>query len=350
MDSSKIIVVVGATGNQGSSVAHTFLKLPGWHVRCVSRNPSSPASLSLASLGAEVVRADLSDASSLGPAFSNANAIFLNTDFWETYRSPETATLAKENGTTESEIAFKVEVSNGKNAAHAAAAVSVIFRTGVVPADFEINQQVPSLECLVYSTLPHVSKLSNGKYTNSRHSITKGTVVDYILEEEPQLAKKTSYINLGGYNTNAMFSPKLDPSSGRYSLITPFSKDQRIPIIDPLNSTGPFVRALIEDEDPGTTLLAYDSKSYLAMGEIANLWSKASGKEVDYVEVSVDILHQKFGLSKEMLDGPAALKEFGYMGKTHGFIEPHQLKKQIDTKSFETWLNERNWAQVLGGS
>jgi NAD(P)-dependent dehydrogenase (short-subunit alcohol dehydrogenase family) len=127
MDSPKIIVVVGATGNQGSSVAHTFLKLPGWHVRCVSRNPSSPASQALASLGAEVVRADLSDASSLSTAFSNANAIFLNTDFWETYRSPATATLAKEKGTTDSEIAFEVEVSNGTNAAHAAAAVSVIF-------------------------------------------------------------------------------------------------------------------------------------------------------------------------------------------------------------------------------
>lgn len=195
-----------------------------------------------------------------------------------------------------------------------------------------------------------MSKLSKGKYTNSRHSITKGTVVDYILAEERELAKKTSYITLGGYNTNAMFSPKLDPSSGRYRFITPFSKDQMLPIIDPLNSTGPFVRALIEDEDPGTTLLAYDFNSYLTMGEIANLWSKASGKEVDYVEVSVDIMHQKFGVSKEMLDGPAALKEFGYMGKTDGFIEPHQLKKQVVTKSFETWLNERNWVEVLGSA
>lgn len=135
MDSSKkIIVVVGATGNQGSSVAHTFLKLPGWHVRCVSRNPSSPVSVALTALGAEVVRADLSDASSLGPAFANANAIFLNTDFWETYRSPATAALAKEKGILESDIAFETEVSRGKNVAHAAAAVSAIFRLRSSPS------------------------------------------------------------------------------------------------------------------------------------------------------------------------------------------------------------------------
>lgn len=174
--------------------------------------------------------------------------------------------------------------------------------------------------------------------------------MDYIVEEEPDLAKKTSYITLGAYNTNAMFSPRFDPSSGKYAFITPFSKEQRIPIIDPTKTTGTLVRALIEDEDPGTTLLAYDSNSYLTVGEVVDLWSEASGKPIEYVEVSVETMHQKFGVSNEMLDGVAALKEYGYMGSSDGFIEPHQLKKKVETKSFETWLNERNWDEVLGGS
>ena len=35
-------------------MARTFLALPEWHVRCLTRNPSSKASQDLVSLGAEV--------------------------------------------------------------------------------------------------------------------------------------------------------------------------------------------------------------------------------------------------------------------------------------------------------
>ncbi|KAK9490812.1 hypothetical protein V1508DRAFT_423820 [Lipomyces doorenjongii] len=43
MSIKKTIVVIGATGVQGSSVARTFLSLDHWHVRAVTRNPSSAA-------------------------------------------------------------------------------------------------------------------------------------------------------------------------------------------------------------------------------------------------------------------------------------------------------------------
>lgn len=83
MAAKKTIAVVGATGNQGSSVANTFLALPHWHVRALTRTPSSDASRSLAARGVEVVRGDLADPASLVEAFENAHAIFLNTEFWE---------------------------------------------------------------------------------------------------------------------------------------------------------------------------------------------------------------------------------------------------------------------------
>ncbi|CZR62639.1 uncharacterized protein PAC_12536 [Phialocephala subalpina] len=318
MSSKKIIVVVGATGNQGSSVAHTFLKLPNWHVCCLTRNSSSLASQALATLGAEVVQADLSIASSLTRAFSNANAIFLNTDFWGTFRSPE---LQDKPEAERGLIAFENEVLHGKNVAQAAAAV-------------------PSLERLVYSTLPAMKKTSNGKYGSSFHWEAKATVVDYILEEEPELAKKASLIYLGGYTTNAMLTPRLDPANGKYNFVLPLRKNAKMPIIDPKESTGPFVRALIEDEDAGTKLLAYDS--HLTMEEVPVVWSRATGKEAAYVEVSADIMHQKFGISKEILEAPGFINEYGYMGGVDGFIEPFQLKKHVPTKSYEDWLKEQD--------
>ena len=167
----KTIVVVGATGNQGSSVAKTFLSLPKWRVRCVTRNPSSAASEALAALGAEIFKADLSDVSSLSRAFEGANAIFVNTDFWASYRA---ATAAGQGEATKpsSELVFDEEVTNGKNAAIAAAAV-------------------PTLERFVYSALPPMRRHSKGKYSQSYHADSKATVVDYIESEQPGLAKKT---------------------------------------------------------------------------------------------------------------------------------------------------------------
>jgi hypothetical protein len=183
-----------------------------------------------------------------------------------------------------------------------------------------------------------------GKYS-AYYSDLKAAIVKYILKEKPDLAKKTSFIYLGGYNTNAMLTPRVDPASGKYTFVLPLSRDVRMPIIDQNNSTGPFVRALIEDDGAGTNFLAYDS--YLSIGEIADLWSRASGKEANYVEVSAEIMHQQFGILKEVLDSPGFINEFGYMGGVDGFIEPFQLKKQVQTKSFENWMLERDWKEVL---
>jgi hypothetical protein len=136
----KTIVVVGATGNQGSSVAHTFAY---WNVRATTRNPSSPAAQALAARGAEVVQVDLSDISSLFKAFQDAHAIFVNTDFWTTYKplmAEVTADAAKLKGQPEpSEAAFQTEVSHGKNAAQAAAKSSDFGRLCLLsaPADEE---------------------------------------------------------------------------------------------------------------------------------------------------------------------------------------------------------------------
>jgi len=309
-----IIVIVGATGNQGSSVAKTFLKLPTWHVRCTTRTPESPAAQSLRALGAEVVKADLSDPASLTAAFQNASAIFLNTDFWTTYRDPDTVVP---EGMDRNAFAFGEEVAHGTHTALAA-----------------LN--IPTLKHFIYSSLPPMKKHSKGKYANAFHADSKATFVEYIEDEVPELAKKMSVIYLGAYDTNPMLTPRFDPSAGYYKFLLPLAKDTRMPIIDPKESTGPFVRALVEDEKAGTKLLAYDS--ILSMEEIATLWSKISGRKAEYVEVDVDDMHRKFGVPVETLDSGSFVSEFGYMGGVSGFIEPSQLKTKIETKSFEKWL------------
>jgi NAD(P)-dependent dehydrogenase (short-subunit alcohol dehydrogenase family) len=325
----KIIVVIGATGNQGSSVAHTFLPLPYWHVRAVTRNPTSSASQALAALGAEVVTADLSDPTSLFQAFKGANTIFLNTDFWETYIIAGTAAASGRGDTGKSpgKQSFETEVSHGKNAADVAA-------------------DIPSLEHLVYSALAPMKRHSKGKY-QSDHWDSKATVVDYIENEKPELAKKLSLIYLGAYTTNRLLFPNLDPASGQYKYVISASKEMRLPIIYPKKSTGPFVQALIENEKPGTKLLAYDSDSYLRMEQIVELFTKVTGKEAVLVEVTIEEMHQKFGIPLDVLTGMPYIHKFGYCGGVDGIIEPSELTLKVETKSFENWLGEQDLNKLL---
>lgn len=328
----KTIVVVGATGNQGGSVARTFLKFPHWKVRVTTRNPSSPAAQVLEALGAEVVQADLSNPDTLTKAFHNAHAIFLNTDFWMTY-STLTATVMSQEGRASDEekpepskVAYQTEIFHGKNAAESAA-------------------KIPTLERLVYSALPAITKLTNAKY-QTNHADSKGAVVDYIETELPHLAQKTSFIYLGAYNTNPLLSPRLDPSDGRYRYLLPLSKAARMPIINAKESTGLFVRALIEDEAPGTKLLAYDNNSYLAYGEICDIWSRASGQEVDFKTVTVQFLHETMKIPMELISSLPALEEYGYTGSMR-VIQPGDLKTKVRTKSWEEWMMERERTAIL---
>lgn len=323
----KTIVVVGATGNQGSSVARTFLSLTTWHVRCFTRNPSSAAAESLGRLGAEVVQGDLSDLASIRRAFAGANAIFANTDFWTTYLDPGTAANATATSTTSSKLAFDVEISHGKNIAKAAAGVG------------------DSLEHFVYSALGPMKKHSKGKYPHSYHWDSKATIVEYIEKEEPELARKMSVIYLGAYTTNPLLQPRWDERAGKYMFALPMKQEARMPIIDAAESTGLFVRALVEDEEAGKKLLAYDS--YLTIAEVVEMWARVVGKEAAFVEVSIEVMHERFGIPVEVLDGPAFISEFGYMGGVERVIEPPQLKAKVRTRPFEEWLRSRDWKEVL---
>ncbi|BBF99648.1 MULTISPECIES: NmrA/HSCARG family protein [Pseudonocardia] len=71
----KTIVVLGATGQQGGSVA-AALRTDHWTVRALVRDPSSRRARSLADAGVETVPGDLADADTLRAAFVGAHGVF----------------------------------------------------------------------------------------------------------------------------------------------------------------------------------------------------------------------------------------------------------------------------------
>ena len=78
-----IILVTGATGAQGGSVARFLLERGRFAVRALTRNPDSPAAQALAAAGAEVVRGDLDDVESVKAAVAGCYGVFGLTNFWE---------------------------------------------------------------------------------------------------------------------------------------------------------------------------------------------------------------------------------------------------------------------------
>jgi uncharacterized protein YbjT (DUF2867 family) len=79
--SGKIIVVTGATGQQGGATARHLLS-SGWRVRALTRNPDQPKAQALLQAGAEVVQVDNDDRASLDRAFAGAYGVFSVQDFW----------------------------------------------------------------------------------------------------------------------------------------------------------------------------------------------------------------------------------------------------------------------------
>jgi hypothetical protein len=184
---SKLLVVVGATGAQGRAVINYFQQHePSWRIRGLTRTSQSKAALALASSGVEIVEANLNDVESLKSAFAGANFIFAYTDFAGIVKGPEVIGKFKA-GKLAAPIgaeSYKIEFQQGKNITEAAAAV-------------------PGLERLVWSALPHVKRLSGGKYTQVYHFDAKAEIFEYMLGVR-ELEGKVSAAHMGAFMTNAI--------------------------------------------------------------------------------------------------------------------------------------------------
>ncbi|GAM35161.1 hscarg dehydrogenase [Talaromyces pinophilus] len=197
----KTVVVFGATGTQGGSVAKALLKDPRtaqqFKVKAVTRNPSNPAAKALA---------DLEDKESLKSVLAGAYALFLVTSFWD-------------------KMDAALEEQQGKNVADVAK---------------ELN-----IQHFVWSSLPYVSKVSGNKYTAAAHFDHKAAVDDYLRS----LSLPYTVVRLGVYTSeiisNFIAPLPIDPPS--YGLFFPGSASEStlLPIIDPNADLGKFVNSIL---------------------------------------------------------------------------------------------------------
>ncbi|TFB06948.1 NmrA-like family domain-containing protein 1 [Trichoderma ghanense] len=332
----KLICVVGATGNQGGSVARRFLAA-GFRVRGLTRNPVSPAAQELASRGAEVVQANLEDPASLDRAFAGANVIFSVTDYWEPFFHPECRKQAEAKGISYRRFAYETEYRHGKNITDAAAKV------------------VGSLDAngFLVSTLSHAGKCSGGKFKELFHYDSKADVFPaYVEERYPELAAKMSCIHTGFFYTsfnilpNSYFGRLPD---GRIEMAFPTDPTKVVPQLAPVDDMGSFTYAVWQ-MPPG--------KSYMAAGtnctwpETIETWSRITGIPASYRQVSPDEMIAACGepqLGGEVTDMFLYTSNPGYDGGMK-LLQAEDIRKagiNCPMTTWEEWAKKQDWAAIL---
>jgi uncharacterized protein YbjT (DUF2867 family) len=132
-----VILVSGATGQQGGAVARHLLS-GGYRVRAMTRKPDEAKAQALAAAGAQVVAGDLDDAASLERALAGAWGAFAVQNTWEAGVERE-----EEQGKRFAEVAKKSGVSHFVYTSVA----SADRNTGIPHFDnkFRVEQKIRSL-------------------------------------------------------------------------------------------------------------------------------------------------------------------------------------------------------------
>ena len=291
-------------------MARTFLRLPGWKVRGITRNPSSTAAQSLAEKGVEILKGDLDDKQSLLPAFEGASVVFSNTDFFG-HLFAAIASNDITGGRTPNEYAFDREVEQGINIAEAAASPEVL----------------KTLKRFVLSSLSDTRKWSNGKYTYAYHNNAKAEMIRVIQKRMPELAQRMSTVQIGHYVTNWRASPLMAPQKqpdGSFVVQRTFSPTYRMPYVVAHEDTGPFVKALV-DLPSATNLLGVSE--HMTVPEWTKLWGGVMGVKAVYKQVSEEEFFKGVPepLAKELGETFAYVEEFGYTGGDPEVVEAEQV-------------------------
>jgi uncharacterized protein YbjT (DUF2867 family) len=275
---AKLLVIFGATGQQGGSILSYVLNdgelSKQYSIRAITRDPSSPSAQALKKMGVDVVKADSTDEPTLHVAMKGAHTVFALT-------APTFGPDAKAR-----------EVAQGKAIADVAVAESVQY--------------------IIFSTLPHVSTVSGGKYTKVTGFDAKAEIREYIL----RLPIRSAFFAPGSFmqNFQGIMAPRPN-GSGAYVIARHISPHTQLPLIDTVGDTGKYVGAILAEPDKYEGKVFCAATALYSMEEIAQTISKVSGKIVTYEQISEETFRQGLppwgGILIEMM---LYQQDFGYYG------------------------------------
>jgi uncharacterized protein YbjT (DUF2867 family) len=250
------ILVFGATGQQGGSVANALLAV-GWKVRALVRDPGSPKSVALRDAGVELVPGDLADPASIREATTDVYGV------------------------------FSVQPSSGQGALYGVSDEDEV-RYGITIADIAVESDAGHL---VYSSTNAVGD----EPTGMGHFDSKARIEAHVRH----LPITTTIIRPAAFMEMLMM-PGFGLDENRFNFFT--QPDQSIQLVA-VEDIGKIVAAIFDDPERfgGTTLeVASDA---VTGHDLEALYTEAAVRPVTYARFTDDVL-----VSNPFLSGRADLE------------------------------------------
>ncbi|KAK7943178.1 NmrA family transcriptional regulator [Apiospora aurea] len=275
----KLLVIFGATGQQGSALIDHVLNTPSlsseFTLRGTTRNASKPAASALKDRGVEVVEADFNDGRSLAEAVSGAHTVFGMTNFWD-------------------EGSVEVEIKQGKAIADASVTAGVTQ--------------------LIWSSSPNVTEMTNGEH-GLAHFDSKAEVEEYIRN----LNIRSTFFMPGWFMQNHLsMMPLVKGDDSSYTFRQPWPSTTRIPVID-IRDTGKFLAPVLANPDKYHGKRLTCAAAFYTPIEMAETWSKVLGKNVELQQATEE---ESFAIpfteeQKKMIkDASTLMTKYEYYGPT----------------------------------
>jgi uncharacterized protein YbjT (DUF2867 family) len=287
----KTILVIGATGAQGGSVAKALLTQGKYAVRILTRQPNSEKALALKAAGASVFEGDLDNIESLKTAMKNCYGVFGVTNFWEH---------------------FQGEFQQGKNLIDSA--------------------KMAGIQHFLLHTLPNYGSLSNGKYPTP-HCDIKAALKEYAQSQNIP----ASFIEIAFYYENFFsFFPPQRGIDGNYSFGFP-QGDTKLAMVS-IEDLGGVVASIFESPDKyiGRTVGVVGADE--SCSNYANTMSQVLQKNINYVYVPHDVYATYDFPGAGELANMFEVQRLYITDRHKDMIETYSLNP--NTQSFENWLKK----------
>lgn len=308
--SKKLLVVFGVTGNQGGSIVDSVLNdaelSKQYSIRGITRSASNSNAQALKSKGVEIVEADMDSPASLVPALQGAHTIF-------------GVTVTQYTGSTR-----EVETRHAKAFCEEA-----------------LRQKA---EYIIWSSMSHPEKISNGKLVHVEHFDDKAEIEQYIRT----LPIKSSFFAPGSFMQNLQSSMKPRPSpsgDGTYVIANLCKPDTLVPFID-ITDTGKWVAAILAEPDKYEGKFFAAAERLYTWTETVEILSKHTGKTVKHQQVPDEVFKGFLpeGVQQQYLEMYQLLRDYGYYGKNmKEDVEWAAKQARGKLTSLEEFLKKENY-------
>ncbi|KAJ5215390.1 uncharacterized protein N7498_001797 [Penicillium cinerascens] len=297
---SKLLVVFGATGQQGGSVIDTVLNDPElskeYSVRAITRDPTRPAALGLQNRGVEVIKGDVDDPKSLSAALAQAHTVFLvTTTIYDDHLKSREFRQTKDVADT----------------AVAAGAQYIIY-SSCVAAESLWGRSVPAFD----------SKAASEAYIRT-------------------LPVKSAFFLPGMFMQNFLTNQSPRPLSQEgdettYAIANFISPDARMPLIETVKDGGKYVGAILANPDKYAGNNFFAATELHSYREAAEIITRVTGKKTVYVQMSLEqwVSYLPPGYDKAMTEMMRWIESPGYFGpRTKEDVEwtVQQVKEKLTT-------------------